>query len=93
MSDKGSFPLITVFDLNVVIAPSHIEFGEDLSVFYLIDEARGKKERIGIFDCVFINISVVLTRSEAIITFSHKEKGRCLGGIRWSYFSRFKVFF
>ena len=91
MSDEGSFPLITIIDSNVVIAPSHIKFGEDISVFYLTDEVRDKRERVGIFDCVFINISVVLTRSEAIVTFSHKEKERCLRGIRGSYFPRFEV--
>ena len=32
VSDEGRFPLMTIFNLYVVISPSNIEFGEDLSV-------------------------------------------------------------
>jgi hypothetical protein len=38
MSDEGTFPLISVLDADIVVAPSNVEFGEDLSSFEFIDE-------------------------------------------------------
>jgi len=38
MSDEGGFPLVSVFDVDVVVAPSDIEFGEDFGIPELIDE-------------------------------------------------------
>ena len=38
VSDKGCFPLVSVFDADVVVAPSNIEFCEDFSVPEFIDE-------------------------------------------------------
>jgi hypothetical protein len=38
MSDEGAFPLICIFDADIVIAPSNVEFGEDLSSFEFIDK-------------------------------------------------------
>ena len=32
MGDKGCFPLVTVFDLHVVIPPPNVELGEDLGI-------------------------------------------------------------
>ena len=36
-SDKCSFPLIFLSNVNVVITPSHIEFGEEGGVLHVID--------------------------------------------------------
>ena len=38
MSDEGGFPLVSVFDADVVVAPSDIKFGEDLGISKLINE-------------------------------------------------------
>jgi hypothetical protein len=48
MSNECALPLISVFDTDVVVAPSNIEFGEDLSSFEFIDEVRDKGKRVGI---------------------------------------------
>ena len=32
MGDEGCFPLVTVFDLYVVISPPYVELGEDLGI-------------------------------------------------------------
>jgi len=41
MSDEGGFPLMSVFDADVVVAPSDIEFCEDFGVSELVDKIRG----------------------------------------------------
>jgi len=38
MGDEGSFPLVSVFDADVVVAPLNIEFGEDFGISEFIDE-------------------------------------------------------
>ena len=38
VGDKGCFPLVSISDADVVVSPSDVKFGEDLGVFYLIDE-------------------------------------------------------
>jgi hypothetical protein len=52
MSDEGTFPLISVLDADVVIAPSNIEFDEDLSSFEFIDEVQDKGKRVGVASSV-----------------------------------------
>jgi len=38
MSDKSGFPLVSVFDADIVVAPSDVEFGEDLCIPEFIDK-------------------------------------------------------
>ena len=57
------FPLISVFDVYVVVAPSDVQFGEILGSFQLVDEFRDEGEGIGILDGSFIEFLVILTRS------------------------------
>jgi len=32
MGDKGGFPLVSIFDANVIVAPSNIKLCEDFGV-------------------------------------------------------------
>ena len=81
MSDKSSFPLMPVLDLDVVISPLDIKFGEDLCPLEFIDEVGNEWKGVCITDCVFINVVVILTRAEATILFFNEEEGRCLWGV------------
>ena len=40
VGNEGSFPLVTIFDSDIVISPSYIKLGEDLGVFEFVDEVR-----------------------------------------------------
>jgi len=40
MGDEGGFPLMSIFDADVVVAPSNIEFCEDFSIPEFIDKVR-----------------------------------------------------
>ena len=55
------FPLISIFDAYIVVAPSNIQFGEILGSFQLVDEFRDEGEGIGVLDGSFIEFSVILT--------------------------------
>ena len=92
MSDESSFPLMSIFDSDIVISPSDIELGEYLCPFEFIDEIRNKWEGVSIADCVFIDVSIVLTGARATIFFLDKEERGCLWGIGGVDFASFQVF-
>ena len=47
MGDKSGFPLVTVFDSDIVVSPSDIELSKDLGFFYFVNEVRDERKRIG----------------------------------------------
>ena len=59
------FPLISIFDVYIVVASSDVQFGEILGSFQLVDEFRDEGEGIGILDGSFIEFFflVILTGS------------------------------
>ena len=38
MGNEGGFPLVAIFDSDIVISPSYIKLGEDLGVFEFVDK-------------------------------------------------------
>ena len=32
MGDEGGFPLVSILDMDIVVSPSYIEFGEDFGI-------------------------------------------------------------
>ena len=32
VGDKGSFPFVLIFDMDIIVSPLHIKFGEDFSI-------------------------------------------------------------
>ena len=82
MGDEGRFPLVAILDMDVVISPMNIEFGEVVSVFQLVHEVRDERKGVGVTDGVFIEVSVVLAGVEfSVFLFDEEERGR-LGGVR-----------
>ena len=43
MSDESCFPLIAIFDANVIVSPPNVELGEDSGVFDLVDKVRDER--------------------------------------------------
>ena len=89
MSNEGSFPLMSIFDLDIVVSPSDIELGEDFCPLEFINEVRNERKRVCITDSVFIDVAIVLTGSEAtVLLFDDEERG-CLWRVRGVNFSGF----
>ena len=40
MGGKGSFPLVSVLDVHIIVPPSDIEFGEELCSLEFVKEVR-----------------------------------------------------
>ena len=47
-------------DLDVVVSPSNIHLGEVLCSFQFVDEGGDEGEWVGILNCMFIKVSIVL---------------------------------
>ena len=83
MGDESCLPLVSISDVDVVVSPSDVKFGEDLGIFYLVDEILDQWERVGVLDGVGVDISIILAGSEGVggILLIDKEEGCCLGGV------------
>ena len=58
--DESGLPLIFLSDVNVVISPTNVKFGEQGGFFHVVDEFGDQRERIGILDGVGVQVAVVL---------------------------------
>ena len=81
MRDEGCFPLVTIFDVDIVVPPMNIEFSEVVSIFQLVHEVGDEGKGIGVVGGVFIEVSVVLAGAELTVFLLDKEERRCLEGI------------
>ena len=83
MGDESCLPLVSISDVDVVVSPSDVKFGEDLGIFYLVDEILDQWERVGVLDGVGVDISIILAGLEGVrgILLIDKEEGCCLGGV------------
>ena len=89
IGDKGSFPLMSIFDSDIIVSPLDVELGEDFRPLEFIDEVRNEGKRVCVTDSVFIDIAIVLTGLEATILFFDKEERECLWGVRGANFAGF----
>ena len=89
MCDKGSFPLMPIFDSDIIVSPSNIKLGEDFRPLEFIDKVGNEGKRVCITDSVFINIAIVLAGSKATVLLFDKEERGCLWGVRGVDFAGF----
>ena len=54
MCDEGGFVFISFLDLDVVISPSEVKFGEYRSSLKLFDDTVGEWKWEFVFDCCFV---------------------------------------
>ena len=87
VGNEGSFPLMPVFDSDIVVSPSNVKLGEDFCSLEFIDEIGDERERVRVTDGVFIDVAIVLTGSEATIFLFNEEERRRLWGVRGANFA------
>ena len=87
MGDKGSFPLMSIFDSDIIVSPLDVELGEDFCPLKFIDEVKNEGKRVCITDGVFIAVAIVLTGLEATILLFDKEERGCLWGVGGANFA------
>ena len=87
MGNKGSFPLMSVFDLDIIVSPSDVELGEDFRPLEFINKVRNEGERVCVMDDMFVDVVIVLTGSEAAVFLFDKEERERLWGVRGANFA------
>jgi hypothetical protein len=50
VGDEGRLPLVSVFDLYIVISPSYVYLGKELGAFEFIEEIGDSGEGVGVSD-------------------------------------------
>src|SRR5882762_10850294 len=69
------FPLISGFDLYIVVSPMDVKLGEDVSVFEFVNDVGDKGKWVLTFDRDTIKLSVILDWSKFTVFLLHKEEG------------------
>ena len=91
--DEGCLPLVTIFDADIVVPPSNVEFREVASVFQLVHKVGDEGKGVGIAGGMFIEVPVILARTEFSIFLLDEEEGGRLGGVGRTNLSSGEVFF
>ena len=73
MSSKGGFPAILFKNLEVVITIMEVQFGEKLGTLEMVYEVGDEGERVGVVDCLCIDIAIVLDHAFGPILFGDEE--------------------
>ena len=81
VGDESRLPLVTILDVDIVVPPTDIKFGEVTSIFQLVNEIRNERKGVGVVGGVFVEVPVILARMEFSIFLFDKEEGGHLGGI------------
>ena len=79
--------------MDVVISPSNVKLSKQGGLFHVINEFRDEGERVGISDCMGVQVAVILTRMQGSTFLQYKEEERGLGRSRGYNPSCFKVLF
>ena len=88
VGNESGFPLMSVFDSDVVVSPSDVKLGKEFCSLEFINEIGDERERVCVSDGMLVDVAIVLTRSEAAIFLFNKEERRCLWRIRGANFAR-----
>ena len=59
-SNEGSLPLVLLLDVDIVVSPANVKLGEQGGLLHVINKFRDKRERIGVSDCVGVQVAVIL---------------------------------
>ena len=79
MAGESSFPFVAFLDPDVVISPSEIHLGEQLSSLQFLGQLPDKRKRVIVLDCVFIKIAIILYHSLLSILLGTKNTGDVYG--------------
>ena len=74
MGDKGSFPLMSIFNSDIIISPLDVEFGEHLSTLEFVDKVQDEGKGVCVTNGVFVDIVVVLAWAQSTILLFDKEE-------------------
>jgi hypothetical protein len=72
--EKGSFPFVAMFDMNIIISPTDIKFGEQGASAEAIYSLGNKGGNVSVFLSPFVDWAIVLHWSQLSIFLFNKEE-------------------
>jgi len=90
-SGESSLPLVSLLNLNIVIPPPDIKFGEIPGVFERVDEIGDTRKRVSVLDGMRVDILVVLAGMKCSILLWNKREGGRLQRFRREDLSFFEI--
>jgi len=92
VGNKGGLPLMSIFDADVVVAPSDVKLSEDFCISEFVDEVGNQGKGIGVSNGVFVEIPVVLAWAKSSILLCDEEERGCLRGVGGADFPSAEIF-
>jgi len=81
VTDEGSLPLISFFDMDIVESPLYVKLAEVLGVLDSIHDVADYWEGLAVFDCGCIDPPVILGWSTASVFLGDVEERGCNWGV------------
>jgi len=81
VGDESSFPLVIIFNTVIVVPLTNIKFSEDFSILEFINEVGNQGKEVGVSNCMFIEVFVVLAGMKSAVFLFDKEEEGSLGEI------------
>ena len=75
VGSESGLPLVTFLDADVVVTPPHVKFGEEARVLSFGNQFLDQRQRILVFDCSFVKLSIILDWSERAVMLLDEEEG------------------
>src|ERR1700723_55100 len=75
-ANECCFPLIPLFNLDVIVTPTDVEFCIPVGTLQAIDKGTSQRKRISVFDGDFVKSAIVLNWSKLAIFFIDKKEGQ-----------------
>jgi hypothetical protein len=73
VGSKGSFPLISFLNLDLVISVKEVKFTKNLGIIKLVKKLTNQRNRIAILYCDSIETLVINIKLQGTILFRHKD--------------------
>ena len=84
---------MSLLDPNIVVSGSKVKLAKHSSAFEFVDEFGDQGEGVGILDCAFVQVAIVLTGTKGAILLEYKEEWACLGRLGLADVSFLEVLF
>ena len=84
VGDESCFPLMAIFDTNIVIPLANVKFDEVASIFQLIHKVGDEREGVGVTGGLLVKVPIILARVKLSILLFDKEERGCLREIGWT---------
>jgi hypothetical protein len=78
---ESGLPSVIRVDPNIIVSGMNVHLGEVCRIAKLRDQGGNEGKRVCILHCPFVNIPVILTRSQHSVFLSYKKESTSLRGL------------